>query len=289
MKILVTGGAGFIGSHLCKQLLANENEVVVIDNLNDYYNPEIKKENIRYILNKNFKFYKGDITSLNSIKTIFETEGINKVVHLAARAGVRPSMEQPELYQQTNIGGTLNLLELSKKYGVEKFIFASSSSVYGERHKVPFSEKDRTDNPLSVYAATKKAGELLCNVYSDKLSSICLRFFTVYGPRGRPDMAPYKFIKAINNEDPLELYGDGTSLRDYTFVDDIVEGILSALDYKNSDYEIINLGSSNPIKLNDFIHTIEKVVGKKGNIIYTPKKKAMFLKLMLIYLKQIGY
>ena len=267
-KVVVTGGAGFIGSHICKTLLKRGDFVVCIDNLDDYYDPKIKENNISELIrNPSFKFYKKDITDYQDMEDIFHEENPEKVIHMAAKAGVRFSIEKPLLYEKVNIKGTLNLLELSVKHKIKNFIFASSSSVYGERKNVPFKETDKIDNPISPYAATKKAAELLSYTYHHlhNLNITCLRFFTVYGPSGRPDMATHKFITSILNEKPIDMYGDGTSIRDYTYVADIVNGIISALD-KNLGYEIINLGGSNPIELKNFISTMEKVIGKKAII-----------------------
>ena len=273
MKALVTGGAGFIGSHVCEVLLDRGDKVVCLDNFNNYYDPLIKEKNIAsFSSNKNFYLVREDITNYNAMHDVFDDYCPNKVIHLAARAGVRPSIENPLLYQKTNIEGTLNLLELARNHReVSKFIFASSSSVYGNRNNVPFSEADNVDNPISPYAATKKAGELLCSTYSHlfDIPITCLRFFTVYGPRGRPDMAPYKFTKAILEEKPIERFGDGTSSRDYTHISDIVDGILLALD-KNLDFGVINLGDSQPIELNYLINLIEEATGKKAKIITKP-------------------
>lgn len=272
MKILVTGGAGFIGSHVCDALLAKGHSVICIDNFNDYYSPKTKEDNIGQNLdNLNFKLYRKDITYIDEMREIFQKESFDKVVHIAARAGVRPSIKDPLLYEETNIKGTLNLLELCKDFGIKHFIFASSSSVYGKNKKVPFSESDNVDKPISPYAATKKAGELMCYTYHHLygINITCLRFFTVYGPRGRPDMAPYKFTKLIDEGKPIERYGDGTSKRDYTYIKDIVSGVLAAVD-KEFGYEIINLGNSQTVMLNDFISVIEKCLGKKAEIIEKP-------------------
>ncbi|MEM3373885.1 MAG: GDP-mannose 4,6-dehydratase [Candidatus Woesearchaeota archaeon] len=266
--ILVTGGAGFIGSHVCDKLLEKKKKVICLDNFNDYYDPEIKRKNILHNLkNKNYVLIKADIRDYDKLKEVFKNYKPNKVVHLAARAGVRPSLENPFIYEETNVNGTLNLLELSKDYKVKNFVFASSSSVYGNNKKVPFSEDDKTDNAISPYAATKKAGEVLCYTYSYlyNLNSSCLRFFTVYGPRGRPDMAPYMFTKNILEGKPIKVYGDGSSKRDYTYVSDVVSGIIAALE-KNFKYEIFNLGNSNTVSLNELIKTIEEITGKKAII-----------------------
>jgi len=278
MKILITGGAGFIGSHLCDRVLELNNEVICVDSLNKYYNPEIKKNNIKHNLkNRNFIFVRADITDKNQIEKVFRKYKIDKVVHLAARAGVRPSIENPEIYIRTNILGTLNLLELCRKYKIKSFVFGSSSSVYGNNKKIPFSETDKTDNIMSPYAATKRTAEFFCRQYSSMygINIICLRFFTVYGPRGRPDMAPFLFTKAIDEGKKIKMYGDGTSRRDYTFVSDIVGGIISALqlDYRKSGFEIINLGDSRTVELKEFISIIEKTTGKKAIIEKLPLQK----------------
>jgi len=269
MKILVTGGAGFIGSHLIKKLLSENIQVVCVDNFNDYYNPDRKEKNVSaFINNPNFRLYKEDVRNFEALDEIFKKErNIRKIVHLAAMAGVRNSIKYPALYNDVNINGTINLLELNKKYEIDNFIFASSSSVYGGNKKIPFSENDPVNNPISPYAATKKAGELICHTYHHlyNLKITCLRFFTVYGPSGRPDMAPYKFTRAILAKDEILMFGDGSSQRSYTYVDDIIAGICSALD-KKLRYEIINLGGSEIISLKEFIALIEKISGKKAKI-----------------------
>lgn len=264
MRTLVTGVAGFIGSCTAKELLKQGHSVIGIDNFNDYYNPEFKKENIKDL---KIKLHTIDVRDYLKLEQIFKENKIDKVVHLAAMVGVRPSIINPFIYEDVNIKGTLNLLELARINNIQKFIFASSSSVYGNMDKVPFSEEDAANSQISPYAMTKKAGELLCHTYSSlyKISAICLRFFTVYGPAGRPDMAPYKFIDRIANDKEIEMYGDGSTKRDYTYVTDVVFGILKSMEL-DSDYEIINLGCGNPIKLKDFIKTIEKNLGKKAMI-----------------------
>lgn len=268
--ILVTGGAGFIGSHLVRRLLNDNRSVICVDDFNNYYSPLMKENNIKQFLNKkNFKLYRVDIRDFNSLKEIFSSNRISKVVHLAARAGVRPSLENPILYEDVNVRGTMHLLELSKN--VKNFIFASSSSVYGNNKKTPFSEHDNVDKAISPYAATKKAGEVMCHVYHHlyNIPISCLRFFTVYGPSGRPDMATYKFTKWIDEEKELLRFGDGHSKRDYTYVDDIIDGVISALD-KQFEYEIFNLGNSHPIELNYFINVIEEELGKRAKITKLP-------------------
>ena len=274
MKVLVTGGAGFIGSNLTQKLLDLKNEVICVDNLDPYYDLRIKKENIKpFLMLRNYHFYHEDILNFAELKKIFEKEKPDKICHLAARAGVRPSIEIPQIYQKVNIEGTLNLLELAKEFKIKNFVFASSSSVYGERNKVPFCEDDNTDFPLSPYAATKKAGEVLLWTYHHLYNLNCtvLRFFSVYGPSGRPDMAPYLFTDAIYRGRPIKKFGDGESKRDYTFIDDIVAGIVSALD-RNLPYEIINLGNNHPISLNEFIQVIERALEKKAIIKKLPSQ-----------------
>ncbi len=267
-SILVTGGAGFIGSHLCESLLENGFKVICADNFDDYYNPEFKEENIKKCLsNKNFKLYRADITDFGQVNDIFHKNKIDRIAHLAAKAGVRASIDNPQAYEEVNVKGTLNLLILSKQFKIKNFVFGSSSSVYGNSDKIPFSEDAKTDSPISPYAATKKSAELLCYTFSylHGLNVTCLRLFTVYGPRGRPDMAPYKFTDLIYHEKEVPVYGNGKSKRDYTFVADIVAGITSALK-KEFKFEIINLGNSSPVELNLLISLIEENIGKKAKI-----------------------
>ena len=236
-------------------------EVVVIDNFNDYYDPLIKRKNV----NKNVKVFEKDICE--NLDDIFSF-GFDAVIHLAARAGVRPSIDNPKLYVDTNIVGTQNILDTMVKFNVKKLVFASSSSVYGNNDKIPFSEDDNVDNPISPYAATKKANELMCYTYHHLygMDINCLRFFTVYGPRGRPDMAIAKFVRLIDSGESIEMYGDGSTRRDYTFIDDIVSGVLFALD-KDFGYEIFNLGNSDTVLLKDLISTIEIGLEKKAVIV----------------------
>ncbi len=274
MTILVTGCAGFIGSHTTQALLDKGYNVIGIDNLNNYYNPDWKKQNLAQFKHENnFTFNRTDITDQEALEKIFqEKKGqLKKIVHLAARAGVRASIQQPQLYTQVNVNGTLNLLELAHQYQVPHFIFASSSSIYGDQQKVPFSETDPVNQPVSPYAATKKAGEMLCYTYSDlyDIKMTCLRFFTVYGPAGRPDMAPYLFTEAILKQQPITKFGDGTSQRDYTYIDDIVRGIAAAVD-NPFEFEIFNLGNNSPILLNEFISTLEQVIGQSAEIEQLP-------------------
>lgn len=268
MKILVTGGAGFIGSNVTKKLLERGDSVVCVDEFNDYYSPKIKELNVaQFSDNEDYTLYRGTITDYEFLKSIFEKERIQRVIHPAARAGVRPSLENPFIYEDTNIKGTLNLLHLSKEFGIENFVLFSSSSVYGNSPKAPFCETDPVDNPISPYAATKKATELLGYTYHHLygLSVNVVRPFTVYGPSGRPDMAPFLFTKWIDEGTELKRFGDGSTRRDYTFIDDIVAGTISACD-KVFGYEIFNLGNSSTVDLNTFIATIEKILGKKANI-----------------------
>jgi len=269
-KLLVTGGAGFIGSHLIKKLI-DKHKIICVDNFNKYYDPKLKKDRIKNLLkNKNFKLCKINIADFKGLKEIFEKEKIDILVHLAAQAGVRYSLVNPFVYEKTNVLGTVNLLELSKDYKIKKFIFASSSSVYGNNKKAPFSEDNKLDNPASLYGATKIAGEAVCKSYYSlyKIPICALRFFTVYGPWGRPDMAYFKFTKALFEDKPIDVYNFGRLSRDFTYIDDIIDGILKAINY-NFDFEIINLGNNKPINLLYFIKVIEEAAGKKA------KKKMM--------------
>jgi UDP-glucuronate 4-epimerase len=260
-KVIVTGGAGFIGSHLTTYLLEEGYEVHVIDNFDPFYPSEIKERNIAAQLNhKHYFLYRKDICDEMEIKEIFKKVKPSIVVHLAAKAGVRPSLEHPDEYAKVNIIGTLNLLQASVDYKVKKFIFASSSSVYGLNKRVPFQEELPLLNIASPYGATKAAGEALCQSYSHcfQLPIIALRFFTVYGPRQRPDLAIHKFVTKLLNGEPIELYGDGLSRRDYTYVSDIVQGINRAIHHQLDGYEVFNLGNDRPIRLIDLVGKIEK-------------------------------
>jgi UDP-glucuronate 4-epimerase len=269
-NILVTGGVGFIGSHLVTRLL-NENmwNVSVVDDFNDFYSPAIKRANAEVFLqNPRFTLYEADIRDAEYLRVIFQENKFDAIVHLAARAGVRPSLAQPKLYTETNINGTLNLLELAREFELKQFVFGSSSSVYGINNKIPFAEDDRIHQPISPYAATKAAGELLCHSYAHLygIRAVCLRFFTVYGARQRPDLAIHKFSKLIWEDKPIQVFGDGTTRRDYTYVDDIIQGVRAAIDYDASGYEIFNLGESQTVELRYLIELIEKNLGKKAII-----------------------
>ena len=271
MNILVTGAAGFIGSHLCERLLSDGCTIVGVDNFDDFYDPQIKRRNISGCLKeKNFQLIEADIRDHAAMDRAVNAS-VEVIVHLAARAGVRPSIAQPVLYADVNINGTMVLLEVAKQYGIGKFIFASSSSVYGNNEKVPFSEEDNVDYPISPYAATKKAGELICHTYHHLcgISITCLRFFTVYGPRQRPDLAIHKFARLIEKNQPIPVFGDGTMMRDFTYIDDIINGTVAAID-RCDGFNIYNLGESQPIAVNDLIAEIEKALGKKAVKDYCP-------------------
>jgi UDP-glucuronate 4-epimerase len=269
-NILITGGAGFIGSHLVDRLLSEgEWHVSVVDDFNDFYDPAIKRANLSdHQKNPNYRLFEADIRNKQSLAKIFEEGHFECIVHLAARAGVRPSLEQPLLYVETNINGTMNLLELAREHGIRQFVFGSSSSVYGINAKVPFSEDDPIRQPISPYAATKAAGELLCHTYTHLygIRSVCLRFFTVYGPRQRPDLAIHKFARLISGGKAIPVFGDGTTRRDYTFIDDIIAGVRAAIDYAASDYEVINLGESRTVELRELISLLEKEFGATAEI-----------------------
>ena len=270
-KILVTGGAGFIASHACEALLAEGAELVVIDEFNNYYDPAIKRGNIAGFLDR-ITLVEGDIRDVALVDSLFAEHSFDKVFHFAARAGVRPSIADPRLYVSTNVDGTLNLLEGCRKTGVKHFVFASSSSVYGVNKKVPFAEDDLIERTISPYAATKLAGEQLCSNYAHLfgIRCICLRFFTVYGPRQRPDLAISKFTHKIMAGEAIDQYGDGSTARDYTFVEDIINGVIAAGHYTGSDFEIINLGGSAANTLSELISSIEEILGKKAQINYLP-------------------
>jgi UDP-glucuronate 4-epimerase len=269
-NLLVTGGAGFIGSHLVDRLLQTDaDQITVVDDFNDFYSPDVKRENIRVHLNDpRYKLVEADIRDRAALDDVFKQNRFDCIVHLAARAGVRPSLAEPELYTQTNINGTVHLLELARQHGIKQFVFGSSSSVYGINAKVPFSEDDPIRQPISPYAATKAAGELICHTYSHLygLRCVCLRFFTVYGPRQRPDLAIHKFAKLISQGKPIPVFGDGTTRRDYTYVDDIIDGVMAAIAYDKTDYEAINLGESRTVELRELIALLEKELGSDAII-----------------------
>ncbi|MGB9698689.1 MAG: GDP-mannose 4,6-dehydratase [Thermodesulfobacteriota bacterium] len=272
MNVLVTGGAGFIGSHLVDRLLAEGHQVICLDNFDDFYDPAQKRRNLAEAMkDPNFRLFVGDLRESEKLKEIFAAERIDQVVHLAARAGVRPSIRDPFLYAEVNIRGTLNLLETCRQFKVRKFIFASSSSVYGNNPKTPFSEEDRADNPISPYAATKKAGELLCYTYHHlyDFDIACLRYFTVYGPRQRPEMAIHYFSRLIYEGQKVPIFGDGNTRRDYTYIDDALQATMAALKREHG-YEIYNVGESRTISLLELVHALEERLGKKANLEFRP-------------------
>jgi UDP-glucuronate 4-epimerase len=271
-RIFVTGAAGFIGSNLVDFLLKGENQVMGIDNFDPFYARTIKEHNLKNALqNPGFHFIEGDIRDVELMNRCFSEFGPNLVVHLAAKAGVRPSLLNPHEYYDVNVMGTLNILESMRRNYIRKLIFASSSSVYGNNAKVPFSESDIVDYPISPYAASKKSGELLCHTYHNlyNFDIYCLRFFTVYGPRQRPDLAINKFTKAVLNGEPISLFGDGYSRRDYTYIDDIIQGINGAIENLRG-FDIFNLGESQTISLKNLVSLIEKYTGKNAKLIYLP-------------------
>ncbi|MBN2589535.1 MAG: GDP-mannose 4,6-dehydratase [Sedimentisphaerales bacterium] len=271
MKVLITGAAGFIGSHLCERMLADGWTVTGLDNFNDYYNPQIKRDNISGCLkNTNFNLVEDDIRNPEVVEIVVG-DNVDTIVHLAAGAGVRPSIMEPVYYSDNNMTGTMVMLEAAKKFQIKKFVFASSSSVYGNNKKVPFSEDDNVDFPISPYAATKKAGELFCHTYYHLygINMTCLRFFTVYGPRQRPDLAIHKFAKLIEQGKPIPVYGDGSMMRDFTYIDDIIDGITASIK-KCEGYNVYNLGESRPVTVNKLVSEIENALGKKAIIEHLP-------------------
>lgn len=265
MKILITGGAGFIGSHLTERMVESGHEVTVIDDFNAYYDPAIKWNNLEAI-RKDIHIVEGDIRDAVLVERTFVRGNFDQVIHLAARAGVRPSIKDPKLYFATNIDGTFNLLDACRYHEVKRFTFASSSSVYGINKKIPFAESDPLVRTISPYAATKLAGEQICSNYAELfgIHCQCLRFFTVYGPRQRPDLAISKFTRHILDDQPIQQYGDGSSARDYTYIDDIVDGVIAAANYDESAFEIFNLGGSATTTLDELIRLIEKATGKQA-------------------------
>jgi UDP-glucuronate 4-epimerase len=273
MKILVTGGAGFIGSHVVEKLLGEGHRVALLDDFNDFYDPEIKRGNIAVVANK-ISVHQADLRDSGAVNEVFHREAFDTVIHLAARAGVRPSIRHPQLYYDTNVNGTLHLLEAARTAGVERFIFASSSSVYGLARTVPFSEDLHLTQTVSPYAATKIAGEFLCSTYSHlyRMRIVALRFFTVYGPRQRPDLAIHQFTHRIWKGQPIDQFGDGTTRRDYTYIDDIIQGVLASLGYDGPLFDVFNLGESETIQLKDLIAAIEDALGRKATINYLPEQ-----------------
>ncbi len=273
MKILVTGGAGFIGSHLVEKLLGAGHEVAVLDDFNDFYDPKIKRHNLAAVAEQ-VAVHQADLRDAAAVDAVFQGGKFETVIHLAARAGVRPSIGHPQLYYDTNVGGTLHLLEAARAAGIERFIFASSSSVYGLEKTVPFSEDLHLTQTVSPYAATKIAGEFLCSTYSHlyRMRIVALRFFTVYGPRQRPDLAIHQFTRRIWNGEPIDQFGDGTTRRDYTYIDDIIQGVMASLGYEGPLFDVFNLGESETIELKDLIAAIEHALGRKAEINRLPEQ-----------------
>ncbi len=273
MRTLVTGGAGFIGSHLVEKLLAAGEEVSILDDFNDFYDPAIKRANIAGVA-KQIHLHQLDLRDSHAVRDLFHREKFEVVVHLAARAGVRPSIGNPQLYYDTNVSGTLHLLEAARAKDVQRFIFASSSSVYGISKTVPFSEELHLTQTISPYAATKIAGEFLCSTYSHlyKMRIVTLRFFTVYGARQRPDLAIHQFTRRIHEGQPIEQFGDGTTRRDYTYIDDIIQGVTAALAYEGQLFDIFNLGESETIELRELIKEIERALGCEAEIHQLPEQ-----------------
>jgi UDP-glucuronate 4-epimerase len=273
MRILVTGGAGFIGSHLVEKLLAAGHEVSILDDFNDFYDPQIKRANIERVAGE-IPIHRIDLRDAAAVSLLFHREKFDSIAHLAARAGVRPSISHPQLYYDTNVSGTLHLLEAARMIGISRFVFASSSSVYGICKTVPFSEEEHLTQTISPYAATKIAGEFLCSTYSHlyQMRIVSLRFFTVYGARQRPDLAIHQFTRKINAGQPIDQFGDGTTRRDYTYIDDVIQGVMAAFDYDGPLYDVFNLGESDTIQLKDLIGAIETALGKKAKINPLPEQ-----------------
>ncbi|MFV9504608.1 MAG: NAD-dependent epimerase/dehydratase family protein [Oscillochloridaceae bacterium umkhey_bin13] len=269
MSYLVTGGAGFIGSHLVEALLRRGEQVVALDNFTPYYDPARKRRNLAWAMSQpGFQLVEADLRDAEALANLFATYRPHKVAHLAAMPGPRPSIADPALYQQVNVGGSVHLFELARRYEVAAFVMASTSSVYGRASKIPFEEHDPTDQPLSPYAATKKAAEVLAYTFHSLYGTptSVLRFFTVYGPRGRPDMTPYLFVEKMVRNEPFVLFNGGTGLfRDYTYVDDIIQGVVVALDHPQP-YAIFNLGNANPVEMNHFVALLEQVTGLQARI-----------------------
>ncbi len=273
MRILVTGGAGFIGSHLVEKLLAAGYDVAILDDFNDFYDPQIKHANIAAVA-KDVAVHYVDLRDNAAVRNLFHREKFQTIAHLAARAGIRPSIQHPQLYYDTNVSGTLHLLDAARVTGLERFIFASSSSVYGISKTVPFSEDQHLSQTISPYAATKIAGEFLCSTFSHlyQMRVIALRYFTVYGPRQRPDLAIHQFTRRIYAGQPIDQFGNGRTRRDYTYIDDVIEGTMAALKYDGPLFDIFNLGESETTQLKDLIATIENALGKKAKINRLPEQ-----------------
>jgi UDP-glucuronate 4-epimerase len=273
MRILVTGGAGFIGSHLVEKLLTSGYEVAILDDFNDFYDPQIKRENIAAV-SRDAAVHPIDLRDSAAVRDLFHQKKFEAIAHLAARAGVRPSILHPQLYYDTNVNGTLHLLDAARVTGVERFIFASSSSVYGISKTVPFSEDQHLTQTISPYAATKIAGEFLCSTFSHlyQMRVVALRYFTVYGPRQRPDLAIHQFTRKIYAGQPIDQFGDGSTRRDYTYIDDIIQGTMASLTYCGPLFDIFNLGESETIQLKDLIAAIENTLGKKAKINRLPEQ-----------------
>ncbi|MBV9009376.1 MAG: GDP-mannose 4,6-dehydratase [Verrucomicrobia bacterium] len=273
MRVLVTGGAGFIGSHLVEKLLAAGQSVAILDDFNNFYDPGIKRANIAAVVN-DAPVFRVDLRDNNAVRELFRREKFDVIAHLAARAGVRPSIAQPQLYYDTNLTGTLHLLEAARSVGIERFILASSSSVYGISKTVPFSEDLHLTQTISPYASSKLAAEFLCSTYSHlyHMRVIALRFFTVYGPRQRPDLAIHQFTRKIIAGEPIDQFGDGTTRRDYTYIDDIIQGVLAALEYNGPMFDIFNLGENETVQLSELIAQMEAAVGKKAKINILPEQ-----------------
>lgn len=272
MRILVTGGAGFIGSHLCERLVARGDEVVVVDYFDSFYSPELKRRNLRALSESPaFKLIEANVRDVDTVDAALGDGEIDVIIHLAARAGVRPSIEQPALYARENVEGTVAVLELARRRGVQRFVFGSSSSVYGDAAEVPFREDEPAASPISPYAATKRAGELLCHSYHHLygFSVVCLRFFTVYGPRQRPDLAIHKFARLISAGEEIPFYGDGSTERDYTYVDDIIQGVEGAIEYTGRHapcFELVNLGESRTTSLTELVRILAGELGAEARL-----------------------
>ncbi|XWN37457.1 MAG: GDP-mannose 4,6-dehydratase [Balneola sp.] len=274
MKIVVTGGAGFIGSHLIDRLLSEGHSVINIDNFDSFYSEDVKRSNIKKHFDyENYRLHEIDIRDKSSLDKVISSD-VEVIVHLAAKAGVRPSIKDPVLYQEVNVTGTQNLLEVAREKEIKQFVFASSSSVYGKNPNVPWREEDAVLQPISPYASTKVSGELLGHVYSHlyDIRFLALRFFTVYGPRQRPDLAIHKFFKLMSEGNNITLFGDGSTRRDYTYIDDIINGIMAAINYKETLYEVVNLGNNETVKLSELVEAIEKASGITAKKIYEPEQ-----------------